>query len=48
MIYAVTVKKKVRYVRAYVILKKIGKEENIFTKGFIKLFSLLFPSIKEE
>ncbi len=47
MIYSARVKKRVRYIRAYTMLKSTGKHENIITRGFIKLFSLIGPKNRD-
>ena len=36
MIYSVKIKKRLRYVRVYTILKKTGHQENILTRLFMK------------
>ncbi len=39
MKYAVRINKRVKYLRTYTILKRIGDNENLLTKMFIKIFS---------
>ncbi len=37
--YSVIINKKIKYVKVYAILNKIGQKENFLTKLFIKLLT---------
>lgn len=39
MKYNVRINKKVKYMKVYTLLKKIGNNENFLTKLFIKIFT---------
>ena len=39
MKYAVRINKRVRYLRAYTVVKRVGENQNLFTKLLIKVFN---------
>lgn len=39
MKYVIRINKRIRYLRTYTIVKKIGEHENLLTKAFERIFN---------
>lgn len=39
MKYVIRINKRIRYLRTYTIVKRIGERENLLTKAFEKIFN---------
>lgn len=47
MIYRIRTNKRLRYIKVYAIVKKVGRNDNFMTKFFMKIFSQKKPGEQE-